>query len=134
VGCVVAVTVWIASGWVDAEGWDGRRRWVAVSAGCLGVGRDRTGLIGMGSPSWFFEATAFRLSWWFDWGSGWIEVPIWFLAVIAFAPTAAAWHLDSLARRRARCGHCPTCNYDRRGIPAASVCPECGAAPAQAST
>jgi hypothetical protein len=44
--------------------------------------------------------------------------------------TAAAWRLDTLARRRARVGHCPTCNYDRRGLPAANPCPECGAVPA----
>jgi hypothetical protein len=30
------------------------------------------------------------------------------------------------ARRRARLNHCPSCNYDRTGLPAASPCPECG--------
>jgi rubrerythrin len=46
--------------------------------------------------------------------------------VPAFLAAYVGWRLDV----RARTGNCPTCNYDRRGIPAASVCPECGAAPA----
>jgi len=36
--------------------------------------------------------------------------------------------LDMLARRRARIGCCPKCNYDRAGLAPGSVCPECGAA------
>jgi ssDNA-binding Zn-finger/Zn-ribbon topoisomerase 1 len=37
----------------------------------------------------------------------------------------------SRLRRRIRHarGRCPTCNYDRRGLPAARPCPECGAVP-----
>lgn len=32
-------------------------------------------------------------------------------------------------RHRARCGRCPNCNYDRTGITAEAVCPECGKEP-----
>ena len=40
---------------------------------------------------------------------------------------AAARRLDALATRRARLNLCPKCNYDRTGLAATAVCPECAA-------
>lgn len=54
--------------------------------------------------------------------------PIWQPLAVALLATATAWWLDTLARRRGRPGLCPTCQYDRTGLPPGAVCPECGAA------
>lgn len=40
------------------------------------------------------------------------------------------WLLARLARDA---GVCPTCRYDRTGLPASVVCPECGSAPPESS-
>jgi hypothetical protein len=77
-------------------------------------------------PDWYSTADTQSLS-----------IPLWMFALPWAILTAVFWRWDALARRRARLNLCPACNYDRRGLPAASVCPECGAAPAapaQAST
>jgi hypothetical protein len=82
------------------------------------------------SVTWWFHSTAFA-------GTRVYRLPLWALLAPVCIVADTAWRLDRRARRRARIGYCPACNYDRRGIPAASVCPECGAAPAapaQAST
>lgn len=46
------------------------------------------------------------------------------------AALLATFELLSLARRRlrARRNHCPTCNYNRSGLPLHAACPECGRA------
>jgi hypothetical protein len=56
------------------------------------------------------------------------------LALLMLIPTAAAWYLDTLARRRANEGGnlCPNCRYDRAGLAAGAKCPECGMLPADA--
>ncbi len=89
-----------------------------------------------------FERLPPELSMWFDWDipttkrmpgfstPRWTaKVPIWIVVVPTIAFTVSVWRLDTLARRRLRIGHCPTCNYNRHGIPAQAVCPECGALP-----
>jgi hypothetical protein len=53
--------------------------------------------------------------------------PLWPLPLACVLVTAAAWRLDTLARRRERAGRCPNCRYDRTGLAAGAVCPECGA-------
>ncbi|HMN40150.1 MAG TPA: hypothetical protein PKE29_04845 [Phycisphaerales bacterium] len=58
-------------------------------------------------------------------GTG-VSVPLWLALVPALVASIAAWRLDTLARRRARVGCCPKCNYDRAGIAKDAVCPECG--------
>jgi hypothetical protein len=39
-----------------------------------------------------------------------VRVPLWCLAGLSGLVSAAAWRLDTLARRRARIGLCPKCN------------------------
>ena len=43
-------------------------------------------------------------------------------------------YLRNRHRRRSRAGKCPECNYDRTGLAAGAVCPECGAGGAGGST
>ena len=62
-------------------------------------------------------------------GRWWIDdffLPLW-IPIFAFGGAGLlAWRLDTLARRRARVGFCPKCNYDRTGLMAGAKCPECG--------
>ncbi len=46
--------------------------------------------------------------------------------LLAAIPTALAWRLDTLARRREKLGACPSCGYDRAGLAFSAPCPECG--------
>jgi hypothetical protein len=92
------------------------------------------------SLGWHSRTRQSSMSWWYEehtqFAARWVRLPLWPLALLSFLATAAL-HSGTRFCCRARIGHCPACNYDRRGIPAASVCPECGAAPAapaQAST
>jgi hypothetical protein len=57
-----------------------------------------------------------------------VRFPLWCPLILSMAVTAAAWRLDIHVRRRERSGRCPNCHYDRTGLAAAAVCPECGAA------
>src|SRR5215468_5432569 len=53
----------------------------------------------------------------------------WILAIVIGLflcyPLALNW-TDMKASLRHRRGHCPACGYDRRGLPLAAACPECG--------
>jgi hypothetical protein len=53
-------------------------------------------------------------------------VLVWPLALACGAVTALAWCCHLLFFWRARQGLCRTCKYDRTGLPAGAVCPECG--------
>ena len=58
-------------------------------------------------------------------------IPLWIPAALSLLCTSSAWALDirsSRQQRNARLGLCPKCNYDRTGLAAGAVCPECGAA------
>jgi hypothetical protein len=56
-------------------------------------------------------------------------IPLWLPTLAGFVPTALAWRLDTLARRRARLNLCPKCRYDRAGLAVDARCPECGNMP-----
>jgi hypothetical protein len=57
-----------------------------------------------------------------------VAFPAWELLLPPLLILCLARHLDSIAlRRAARLNRCPKCNYDRAGIAADAVCPECGA-------
>jgi hypothetical protein len=47
----------------------------------------------------------------------------------ALVVSLVAWYMESFAGRRARVGTCVECGYDRAGLAAGAVCPECGSLP-----
>ena len=57
-----------------------------------------------------------------------LVLPLWIPLALAAIPTAVAWRLDVIARRRDRGGGCPACGYSLAGLSAGAPCPECGSA------
>jgi len=55
-----------------------------------------------------------------------LDLPILLLAAIPICARAIARRRDALKHRRVQAGLCPTCGYNRAGIAAGAVCPECG--------
>jgi hypothetical protein len=114
--------------WTDRVG----ANQVSVGQGCF------VALLG-GPPApfqpragWGVRLNRPRLVWEYSWEhvnprGTWVAFPLLFPAAVLAIPTFLAWSADVRARRLARLNHCPTCNYDRTGLPAASPCPECGA-------
>jgi len=70
------------------------------------------------------------LEWWFLYDRDPIyfafACPLWAPTLLTSLATAAAWRRDSLPRRCAAVGLCPTCNYNLAGLPRIAPCPECG--------
>jgi hypothetical protein len=62
--------------------------------------------------------------------SGYIVVPLWIPLLMIGLPTCLLWRI---APRRARAGHCPSCNYNLTANTSAR-CPECGATVAAATS
>jgi hypothetical protein len=131
--CIVLVTLWIASIWF-AFGWlrsDGAG--VGVMAGVLDVSFPIPGLRGQTIPAgWGVNRHWEHTLWWFDWGRRdvpFFRTPLWVLLVPLLIVTDIACRSDAHNRRSERAGECLNCGYDCRGLPAASVCPECGESP-----
>ncbi len=74
-----------------------------------------------------------RLAVWFGFYDGplgsWIAAPVLGPALVACVIGALMWRLEARARRRAGPNLCARCGYDREGLTAGTVCPECGAPP-----
>ena len=79
----------------------------------------------LGYPSTFPREKRWRWKLWVyrDGSCVRLLVPLW-----TFAAPLAGGVLVSIIRRRywRRDGHCPACNYDRRGLAPNAACPECG--------
>jgi hypothetical protein len=102
----------------------------SVGYGSIGIAKVVTG---WGSSARFaWGRVDVPLEWWvlvYKNGRDWmVWVPLWMPLVVSLGVTAAAWRLEVLARRRARMGKCASCGYDRAGLKAGAVCPECGGA------
>ena len=54
--------------------------------------------------------------------------PLWPFVVASMLACGIACYRDDLFARRARLNLCLSCNYDRAGLAAGAVCPECGQA------
>ncbi len=135
---LVLVAAWIASAWWDAG-------WLSAPGCSLGINRGCVSFERTDSPprmrgfnidsyidsrgsrfhgfTWWVYSYRLRLSRRIMHTVG---VPLWIPAAPLLLATAAAWRLDTLARRRARAGHCPSCGYDLTGLIAPAPCPECG--------
>ncbi len=146
---VLLVVVWIASAWFMLE-WGNRGGWHTVLSGGEWIisyagpadpasPSDLPGFVGRRLPSaQYYWPVGFyftwhpkpQLSWLLGWYGQWF-VPLWIPVLFFGMLSALAWRLDTLARRRARLNLCPTggCNYDRTGLAAGAVCPECGRLP-----
>ena len=130
---VLLVVVWIGSGWIQfTAGWSPGYQ--------IGLGRGACGLEvrSYAAPSSPFRTQlkpprGFELRWipWLVLDGSYTAyiLPLWCPALLSLLATAAAWRADLKYLRRARVGLCPACGYDRAGLAAVSVCPECGAAP-----
>ena len=147
---VLLVVVWIGSGWAWVQRSDARGDYIVLGGGLAKL-RIVTGVAlfcnppipppGLDvrrparfSPGWdfrfgrppMFESRFVQRG--YD-GMWFIDLPIWAFATCASLISLCAWRLDIFARRRARIGFCPKCNYDRTGLVAGAVCPECGRSP-----
>ena len=133
---VLLVVVWIGSGWYNAT-------WVSPHDLQAYVSRGQLVLIIGRVTNDRFTQNIFELR--SDpgalyWGGRWrkfptytlVYLPVWPLAVAAAVAALAAWRLDRIAWLKSRPHLCPKCTYDRTGLAAGSVCPECGAAAASA--
>lgn len=136
---VLLLAIWVASAWWEVH-YQNLRMGFSITNGAA-VYREHvpnTTAVLIEGP-WKLEAQRADswLHWWFSfraWWSGiYIIAPIWPFAVVMSVRTAIPWWQDARLARRARIGLCGNCRYDRRGLPADAVCPECGTKPMQAT-
>src|SRR5262245_48095145 len=68
-------------------------------------------------------------AWWprFQWANRRYMMPLWIPLVLTALPAGLLWRVEIGARRRGRAGKCTSCGYDRGGLGAGALCPECGA-------
>jgi hypothetical protein len=124
---VLLMVAWIGSGWIAAS--LKHTFTVSIAAGVLTVypygvefshGDNREGF------QWAFDRQP-NFIWSLCRGDRYCwMISLWIPSSCALLVTLTAWRLDTLARRRARLNLCPKCNYDRTGLAAGAVCPECG--------
>ncbi len=128
------VTVLFISAWFVSR-WHGAR--VVLGSGVIlsvYAGEFRAATMGPKTPMWSCgEVDPPRWDWdsfGMTWGGDFTyEVPLWApLAVIATG-ALLMWWWDARRFRRTD-GECAGCGYDRGGLAAEAVCPECGRAPA----
>jgi hypothetical protein len=134
---LLLAVLWIRSGWRSIDWNVGDGRGVFLSRGVFGISifgpptRDGVTTTVSTVTGWLSYPHPFKLRLWYFYDrTGNLHsymTPVWVPTALMLLSTAALWRKDTLARRRARLDCCPKCNYDRTGIAAGTVCPECGA-------
>jgi len=130
---VLLVVVWIASAWWDISSRNTDGGVIGLASGRLLVVRPMAGESAgvYGNPQ--FARPRAALEWWYLWQRSPFHlacaIPLWPAALLSLLATAAAWRADAKYLRRARMGLCAGCGYDRAGLAAGSLCPECGKQP-----
>ncbi len=130
---VLLLVVWIGSGWFYVTcGLQSRDELgLAYGGNSYSPAMGITHVVDNGwrygplrSPEIFWE-----INWSAVWPDPYFSVPLWPAVLLSLLATAAAWRADLKYLRRVREGACAGCGYDRAGLAAGAVCPECGAAP-----
>ncbi len=134
---VLLVVVWIGSRWWAVE-WHSDLGWLCgLQPGQLIIGNVDSSNIGFPLGWRADRSHSSTMGWWYfyqrRYDGWWFLFPLWVPISLFLLPTIIAWRLDTLAHRRARLNLCPKCNYDRAGIAAEAVCPECGAKPTESA-
>lgn len=114
-------------------------RWLVIlTDGCISIAkRDPGAPLMKYEPHWWVNRVYARphWQWWFFYSrasrSGgqqttYAGVPLWFVLLLAAAPTSAAWIRDRRHSAWLRTGACPVCGYDLSGLAPTASCPECG--------
>jgi len=129
---VLQLVVWVGSGWMTIGYAPVRGPTAALAAGVVIVLIPTTGLTASARPGWTAKQESSKFQWWFSFlGNQRVKVcivPLWSPALLSLLATAAAWRADAKYMRRVRVGLCAACGYDRAGLAAGAVCPECGVA------
>ncbi len=139
---VLLVVVWIGSAWLFVTRWALPDNYEFLERGVLSVHIQDSAQAYMTNtsllpdPGWSWVAAQHPgLDWWIakqnSSFAASFRVPLWLPALLSLLATAAAWRADAKYLRRVREGHCPACGYDRAGLAAGSLCPECGVAPSK---
>ena len=130
---VLLVVVWIGSGWYITGWYHGVGSRGVLHSGGLALIRSRDTHWSV-PDEWYWNSRHHPDPGCFHWkiasytlGSEQTTfIPLWPVTMAAAGTTALAFRLDTLARRRARMNLCVKCHYDRTGLAADAVCPECG--------
>ncbi len=149
---VLLVVVWVGSGWGYAA-WRGASGFGAsIYAGRVTLTRQNDmksgviigeGLLGRGTsynpwviptgiwiaakePGRMDGKTYFRLRSFGD--TSW-SAPLWPLMSALILVAVCLWIFGARGTRHIAANLCPKCNYDRTGLAAGAVCPECGRLP-----
>lgn len=141
--CVLLLIIWIVSGWwtPDVPLLSPKARW-SLSHGCL-VMSTNTGLYPWRSDlPWgddviakftVGETVQYRILWLPSRANAmkcdFLAIPLWSLIPLAAIPVWWIRYTDQRALRRTQQGRCPSCNYNRTGLPQGAICPECGKLP-----
>ena len=127
---VLLGVVWIGSGWWNLTYRTSGGLKYLIAGGAFGIERPSYVPGFVLNSEWNWERGKFSRYWlpeFHSFAKTWnVFLPLWMPAGVAAAIMVFAGHLDTPARRRARLNLCPKCNYDRSGLAAGAVCPECG--------
>jgi hypothetical protein len=133
---MLSILMWIASVWVSVAWHDGSDSSIGVDGGTLririrsggGVAMPNCVLQGAPDRGWEITSRQARWGWCFDrliGGRLWyLDVPLWAPALMSAGAMAVPYLLNR--RHKGGTARCPECDYDRTGLPAETLCPECG--------